>query len=144
MIFFFLAISVKIACLLGGKPRWQLILVDIVLRSRCFMTFLSDHLWLGDMKMWEFCRGPVWTALAASSLWTTKNGRHFVVCPGNLNQPRNGVGRKGSAEATAEAMRKIGTTAENPWFCWLESNKTKCFYLMLGWTSSQVLWWIIH
>lgn len=72
---FFLAISVKIACLLGGKPRWQLILVDIVLRSRCFMTFLSDHLWLGEnLQMWEFCQAAVWTALAASSLWTTKTG----------------------------------------------------------------------
>ena len=47
-------------------------------------------------------------------------------------QPRNGVGRKGSAEATAEAMRKIGTTAENPLILLTGIQQNEVLDLMLG------------
>lgn len=110
------------------------------------------------MKVWEFCRGPCELPSQQVLFEQRKRERHdpklwicgifaidenskdnFVVCPGNLKQPRNGVGRKGSAEATAEAMRKIGTTAENPLILLTGIQQNEVLDLMLGWTSSQVL-----
>lgn len=145
---FFLAISVKIACLLGGKPRWQLILVDIVLRSRCFMTFLSDHLWLGEnLQMWEFCQAAVWTALAASSLWTTKTGVRGKARSKVVDTAKEWCWSQGKCRSYCGSNAKDRHNCwKSPWFCWLESNKTKCW--IWCWVERQVkswcgyLWWI--